>query len=824
MNEPEDQADQANKPLNNLVDGRTLPIWELHETLRQSWAKHNQLVLIAPTGSGKTTQLCQMLLADWQARRVNPGKRIIVLQPRRVAARSVARRVAQELGSDLGGLVGYQVRFDDRIAPETRIAFITEGILLRWLQSDRATSPLADIGAVLFDEFHERSLMSDIALALCKQLQQHSRSDLQLIVMSATLEAQPVAEYLSGQNEERSGQRARGAVPMLESKGRAYPVELRYQSWGDDGAVWERAAQMAETILDSSTEGDVLIFMPGMYEIQRTLEELRRSKARERLALIPLHGELSPRDQDRVFAPSEYRRVIVATNVAETSLTIPGIRFVIDSGLARVARYDTQRGVNTLHLEPISQASADQRAGRAGRLGPGVCYRLWSEPQQAQRPPKNTPEIQRTELSEVVLLLHSLGIDDVVNFDFLDKPDVERIRQAEALLAMLGALAPNPALPRNAGEGALHYRITAIGRQMLQIPAHPRYARMLIEAQQRNCVAEVALMAALVSGRDLLTRINRDDKMQKRNRESLIKRNQTDTDFFLLANAFQFAVKNDFDGRICHTYGINAHVAREVAQAYRQLLEIALGEGREVGSEESEASSEGREETDAARPSPFALRSTPHALRSSSLVTSEAIQRCHLVGFVDHLAVRTSTGSDEFDLMGNRRATLMDESVVGRNMLIVASEIREITTRNNDKLTLLGFGSAVKPEWVRELNPPGYVEEVRHVYDRLNKRVAAGKIMRYHDLLIGGTPTSEVNLDEAARILAEEFVDQPGKLPMWNTQVRQLLASQNFRRAEIIEALQQSWHGSVTFDEIARRPILHSLQALLHNGGTRGGE
>ncbi len=174
--------------------------------------------------------------------------------------------------------------------------------------------------------------------------------------------------------------------------------------------------------------------------------------------------------------------------------------------------------------------------------------------------------------------------------------------------------------------------------------------------------------------------------------------------------------------------------------------------------------------------------------------------------------------------MGNRRATLMDESVVGRNMLIVASEIREITTRNNDKLTLLGFGSAVKPEWVRELNPPGYVEEVRHVYDRLNKRVAAGKIMRYHDLLIGGTPTSEVNLDEAARILAEEFVDQPGKLPMWNTQVRQLLASQNFRRAEIIEALQQSWHGSVTFDEIARRPILHSLQALLHNGGTRGGE
>ena len=188
------------------------------------------------------------------------------------------------------------------------------------------------------------------------------------------------------------------------------------------------------------------------------------------------------------------------------------------------------------------------------------------------------------------------------------------------------------------------------------------------------------------------------------------------------------------------------------------------------------------------------------------------------------MAVRTSTGSDEFDLMGERRATLMEESVIGRNMLIVASEIREISTRNNSKLTLLGFGSAVKPEWVRELNPPGYVEEVRHVYDRLNKRVVAGKVMRYYDLLIGGSPMAEIDLTAAARVLAEEFVDQPAKLPMWNTQVRQFLITHKFSRAEIVGALQQAWQGCSEFEAISRRPILPSLQSLLHNSDTRGGE
>jgi len=781
----------------------TLPIWDLQAAMTEAWCGHNRLVLVAPTGSGKTTQVCQMLWQDWQAR--GRAKKIVILQPRRVAARSVARRVAEEMSSELGQLVGYQVRFDDRIGDSTQIAFVTEGILLRWLQDD---PDLSEVGAVLFDEFHERSLMSDIALALCKQIQQRSRPDLLLLVMSATLDARAVAGYLANGNA--------GSVPVLESQGRFFPVQVHYQSWGDDSDVWERAAQKVQEIVSGdSGEGDILVFMPGKYEIERTIEELRRSKLRQQMALLPLHGELPPREQDRVFAPSEYRRVIVATNVAETSLTIPGIRYVVDSGLARIDRYDPQRGVNTLHIEPISQASAEQRAGRAGRTAPGVCYRLWSEAQQDQRPIKNTPEVQRTELSDTVLLLHSLGIDDPVEFDFLDKPAAERIRHAELLLAMLGALEPH------ASGRPLRYQITPLGRQMLKIPAHPRYARMLIEAQRFGCVSQVALMAALVSGRGLLLRLNREDKAMQRNRASLIKRGQTDSDYFLLANAFAYAAQNNFDGRTCHAYGINAHVAREVAMTYQQLLQIAAENGQPGTQDEGRDMKEGEAAPEVAT----VVAGDPTSFIPHVSHFSETIQRCHLVGFVDQLAVRTSTGSDEFELMGERRATLMEESVVGRNMLIVVSEIREITTRNNGKLTLIGFGSAVKADWVRELNPPSYVEEVRHVYDRLNKRVQAGRVMCYGDLLIGGAPLAEneIDLREAARVLADEFADQPAKLPMWNTQVRQLLSQSRFSRSEIVEALQEAWYGATSYEQIKQKLLLPTFQTLLHNSA-RGGE
>jgi ATP-dependent helicase HrpB len=583
--------------------------------------------------------------------------------------------------------------------------------------------------------------------------------------------------------------------------------------------VWERAAAKVGEILRSTDEGDVLVFMPGMYEIQRTMDEIRDEIRRHQMgdannvppALLMLHGEMSPREQDRVFAPrsgdSDYRRVIVATNVAETSITIPGIRYVIDSGQARVARYEPSRGVNTLHIEAISQASADQRAGRAGRVAPGVAYRLWSQKNHVARPIKNTPEVQRTELSSVVLQLHAFGVSDVEAVDFLDKPSATRIRAAEALLLSLGAVSP---LLLGEGSGVRSgYSITALGKQMLQIPAHPRYARMLLEAQKHGCVREVALMAALVSGRELLTRLSRDDKQARRNRESLIKKGDQASDFFLLANAFEHAVKNNFEGKACFSFGINAHVAREVAQAYAQIVEIC---------EEAGLSGEGVE----GQGSGGAEGQAPLLPSSSAPLLNEAIARCHLVGFVDHLAVRTSTGSEEFDMIGGKRCTLMDESIVGRNMLIVASEMREITTRRDgrdgEKLTLLGFGSAVKADWVRELNPPGLSEQIEYVYDRLNKRVVAGRVLRYQDLLIGGARVDDADVDaaRAAQVLADEFAHQLNKLPQWGTLKPMLASKPGLIREDVAATLARAWQGLSKFEDAEEVNLVPFFRELIN--------
>jgi ATP-dependent helicase HrpB len=378
--------------------------------------------MVAPTGSGKTTQVPQMLLDAGLA----GDKKIVVLQPRRVAARTVAARVAWERGCRLGAEIGYQIRFDDQTSLGTRISYVTEGILLRWLQDDRA---LTQVGIVLFDEFHERNLLSDVALALVKHLQQNQRPDLKLAVMSATLDAEPVAEYLG---------READPCPILISEGQLFPVELRYLSQHDERPISEQAADRVESIVNSDQPGDILVFMPGMGEINATIGALSAIRANERLALIPLHGDLPPEQQDLAFSPNPQRKVVVATNVAETSVTIDGIRHVVDSGLARVARYDVERGIGTLFIEPISRASADQRKGRAGRTAPGTCHRLWTESGHLNRPERNTPEIQRSDLAEVVLLLHSLGIKRAAQFDWLDKPDPQAVERAEELLRTLG--------------------------------------------------------------------------------------------------------------------------------------------------------------------------------------------------------------------------------------------------------------------------------------------------------------------------------------------------------------------------------------------------
>ncbi len=677
------------------MDPGQLPIWTLHNSIVESVRVHGRLVLVAATGSGKTTQVPQMLLDAGLA----GGKRIVILQPRRVAARTVASRVAWERGAKLGGEVGYQVRFEDHIAPETRLCFVTEGILLRWLQHDRT---LADVGLVVFDEFHERNLLGDVALALAKELRRTSRPDLGVVVMSATLEAEPVARYLGTD------------VPILVSEGRTYPVEIRWADYTDDRPEWEKAVSAVEEIVSSGWDGDILVFMPGKSEIQTTLRALGGARLGERVTVMALHGDLPPEDQDRAFQPSDRRKIVVSTNVAETSVTIDGVRHVVDAGLARVARYDAERGIQTLRVEPISQASADQRAGRAGRTAPGTCWRLWTEGSHPSRPDRNTPEIQRADLAETVLLLHSLGVRRAVEFDWLDRPDREAVERAERLLVTLGALAPVEAGP---GE------LTEIGRRMLRLPMHPRFGRMLVEAGLRGCVPDAALCAALVSGRDLLVRIGRDEAHLQDRREAF--EDEGTSDFHTLRRAFQFARDHGFSAEECRRNAIHGPTARQVEDTCRQILHLAGREG-------------------------LASETTP----TPRAPQPDALERCLVAGFIDQLCLRKDSGTLECELTEGRTGTLVRESVVQKAPMLVAASVREVSGREGTR-TLLSQCTAVKPEWLREMFPQHFTSRLEHLYDRTHKRVAAIDLIRFLDLVVDRQHRRDVDPVESGRCLAD---------------------------------------------------------------------
>lgn len=365
-----------------------LPIEAIRSQLPDAAQRSGQWIVQAPTGSGKSTQLPQMLLDEGL---VTTG-RILVLQPRRLAARLLASRVAQERGTRLGDAVGFHIRFDRVYGPDTRIVFITEGILLRMMLGEPT---LPGIAAIVFDEFHERHLYGDLGIAMVKRLQDGARPDLRMVVMSATLDTDALQTYLP-------------EAVTLQAEGRTFPITTHYLEGSrarSEAPVWELATQAFQRWYREQPDGDFLIFMPGSYEIQRTVQDIMATAEGRKSVVLPLHGELPPDKQDAAVAQYDKRKVVVATNVAETSLTIDGIRIVIDSGLARISRFDPHRGINTLLIEKISRASADQRAGRAGRTAPGICQRLWSEKDHTHRAAQETPEIRRVDLSETLLQL-----------------------------------------------------------------------------------------------------------------------------------------------------------------------------------------------------------------------------------------------------------------------------------------------------------------------------------------------------------------------------------------------------------------------------------
>ncbi|MGH7171799.1 MAG: DEAD/DEAH box helicase, partial [Gemmataceae bacterium] len=448
-----------------------LPIDPVLPEIVAALRRQSNIVLRAPTGAGKTTRVPPALLDAGLAE----GGRIIMLEPRRLAARAAARRMAEERGGRLGDEIGYQVRFDRQCGPNTRILVVTPGILIRLLHDDPF---LESTHIVIFDEFHERGLDSDLALGMVRLVQQTVRSELRIVVMSATLAVESVSAYLGG-------------CPIIASEGRSYPVEIVHEA-RPERQPWPLAMARAVARTLDRTSGDLLVFLPGLQEIRQTARHLEALAAERDLAVLPLHGELPTEQQDAALLPQTRRKVVLATNVAETSVTVEGVTGVVDSGLARMLVFDPRVGLDRLRLTPISRASAEQRAGRAGRTQPGICVRLWSAGAHRSRPEQTEPEIRRVDLAGAVLQLLYLGESDVLRFPWLEPPREATVAQALALLRRLGAVDEND--------------VTVLGRAMARLPVHPRLARLLIEGQHLGDANRVALAAALLSERDPFAR------------------------------------------------------------------------------------------------------------------------------------------------------------------------------------------------------------------------------------------------------------------------------------------------------------------------------
>jgi ATP-dependent helicase HrpB len=656
---------------------------------------------------------------------------VVILQPRRLAARLLASRVARELNVELGREVGYQIRFENMTSRATKIKFETEGILLRQLVDD---PELTGIQAVIFDEFHERHLYGDITLARALDIQEQIRPDLFIVVMSATLDARALEKYLS-------------PSAVLRSEGRTFPVTVDYlphRVSGDRRPIWEIAADaFSENVRPTGdARPDVLVFMPGSYEIHRTIEAIRHKSESKGYLILPLHGELPPRDQDQAVSRYDQPKVVVATNVAETSITIDGIRLVIDSGLARIPRYDAHRGINTLLVERISQSSAEQRAGRAGRTAPGKCVRLWSKAEYAERPAQELPEIQRLDLSEVVLTLKAAGVGDLTRFRWLEAPPEKALNHAEELLVDLGALAPSNI---TSNVAATHTVITGLGRRMLAFPVHPRYARMLLAAEEYGCVRVACLIAALTQGRDLLVRNPPKDVVERRNE---LFAGRDSSDFWILIRAFDYAAANQFRVDTMRDAGIHGLSARQVGPLFEQFLQIAKDEGLDIergGSREVE--------------------------------DEEALRKCILIGFSDRVA-RIEEGTLRCELVHGRRGMLARESVTRGRSLVVAAEIQEIGGRQGEVNTIVSLATAIEPDWLRELFPDDMRSEVRARFETTSRSVQAAEVLLFRDLVLESKridPPAEV----AARLLADEIVDGRLQLPGWDHGVDQWILRLN---------------------------------------------
>ncbi len=702
-----------------------------------------------------------MLEAGWGERGT-----ILVVQPRRLAARLLASFTAREFPCLPGEEVGYAVRFESRQSSRTKILFVTDGILERRLIEDTV---LKNISAIIFDEIHERRLSGDLCLARALSLQETARPDLGIAAMSATLETETLAAAMGS------------GCTLLQTSGKTFPVAVSYRparpERNERGSiaippVWEQCARALKKLIELPDCGDVLIFLPGAREIHRTEELLKPLSWMKGRDVFPLHSQLPPDAQNAAVERGENPRVIISTNIAETSLTIEGVRSVIDSGTAREARWDPRRGLSTLHIVPISRAQAEQRTGRAGRLGPGRCIRLWSEAEHARRDAFPQPEIRRADLSAAFLHLLAWGcrgLEDILAFRWIEAPSPEEAARAWNLLRDLGALSP---------EGGL----SATGRRMLQYPLPPVLSRLLIAGEDNSCPLEAAAIAALLQG---------EPPALKSGLNPALRRDDDFTDFQSEWRAVEKAHEMHYESSACTEWGILGRAARETARSCALLL--------------------GVRSFSALPPPDF------DGVRSRLV---HALLQC----FPDHVGIRNNPGGRTARATGGRGGVISGESVAMSGMLFLAAEMveiggREVETRF-ERCTLISRG---------ELETAGELRtEESPAYDRRKRRVLVRRRTLYRDLVIEDREGGDAAPAQAAPLLAEQVVRGELALDQWDGHAEQWIRRLNglrlwmpelglpsFDEEDKLVAISMICEGAVGYRDIKKRPVLPTLQEWL---------
>ena len=765
-----------------------LPIDDVLPQLVAAVRERGTCVLVAPPGAGKTTRVPGALLDAGLVLGT-----VVVLQPRRLAARLAAARVASERGGQLGGEVGYQVRFDKKTSAATRIEFVTEGVLTRRLLGD---PELRGVGCVIVDEFHERHLDGDLALALVARLRER-RPELKLVVMSATLDAEPVAVYL-------------GDATIVRSEGRAFPITIEYAAQPDDRHLGKQVSAAVRKAAQDGLQGDVLVFLPGAGEIRRCTEDLDDVARTFDLAVLPLHGDLPVEEQDLAVRPSTRRKVILATNVAETSVTIDGVTCVIDSGLARIARHSPWSGIPSLEIEPVSRASCAQRAGRAGRTRPGRVIRLYTKHDHDTRRAFEVPEIGRADLAGAALELYGAGLQGLRDLRWYEPPPALAAQAAEDLLLRIAAVTHTPTvsgqaaraveahtpltsgqLPRAAVEdpGAISGHITELGRRILRFPVHPRIGRLLCEAEARGVAREACVIAALLGARPV--------RLERRG-PAAAARIASSSDLIDDLDVMLEARHDGLRADRLRRDGVDIGTAHAVDRAAKQLERIVDTRTRGPAGDDA---------------------------------VDRELQIAILAAYPDRVGRRRAPNSADVVFSGGGSGALAPGSAVIDAAFLVAVDVSETGARGQATKVQIRRASAIEPSWLLDLFLDRVEETDELVWNAPKERVERIVRMSYDGLTIdeqrdvegarrAGPAAAELLAKQAIAVGIERFVEKHA-FAQWRARVLLVakIAPEAGFTAPTDEALAtvlgRACEGAVSFEELRKLGLLDLLDAQL---------